>query len=217
MVNVTAAGGSTIVNDATIDSDETPPTTQSETTYVIATITSALFKGKGDGKQIFGSSGPMELLFMLLVLPVLRAHHIGRGVSSLLMTVALIAVLTVSVTSTSLAADQGWYAGAGAGLANTDTGASNYDNDLANKGFTASSNIGDTDAGWKIYGGYQLDRNWAIEATYVDQGDVTSKTTVSAPPLPTAVEQQQFVESGSFRPPTPPPQAEIPATSTSTS
>ena len=187
VVNVTAADGSTILNSATIDSDETPPTTQSESTDVSSTSGGIIFTGKGEGAA---SAGPIELLLGLLALPLVLARRIGRKRGSRLLALAgmmavtglVTASLVLAMNSTALAADSGWYAGAGIGSANTDVDVSDYDRDLGALGYTTSSTIDDSDIGWKLFGGYEFDRNWSVEGTYVNLGDVTSSTTVSAGP-----------------------------------
>lgn len=183
VVNVTAPDGSTIVNVATIDSDETPPTTQTEST--------AVGTGNGNGGTIFtgegeggASAGPLELLFGLLALPLILIRRMGRQAGSQLLTLAgvVTASLALVVSSAAMAAGSGWYAGAGIGSANTDVKVSDYDTSLSALGYTASSTIDDADTGWKLFGGYEFTKNWAVEGAYVDLGEVTSNTTVSAGP-----------------------------------
>jgi OOP family OmpA-OmpF porin len=193
VVNVTASDGTTIVNSATIDSDETPPTTQTESTLVgTGNGGGIIFAGKGEGGS--GSTGPLELLIGLFGLPLLLARRSGRHVVRRTLAGVLIVIFGATLATAAVAADKKWYVGAGAGQAETDVSASDYDAALAGKGYTTSSSIDDSDTGWKLFGGYELTRNWAVEGAYVDLGEVTSSTLVSSPPLPTAVEQQQFVD-----------------------
>ena len=195
VVNVTAAEGATILNSATIDSTETPPTTQTTITDVTAGVVDdggLVFVGEGDGGG--ASTGPMELLFGLLLLPLVLARRLGRT-SSLFVLAMIGVVFTMTVTTTVIAADNDWYLGGGIGGVYTDAEGSDYDADLLRLGFTASSSIDDTTFGWKLFAGYHLNKTWDIELGYADLGDVESRTVVSAPPLPTAVEQQQFVNA----------------------
>jgi hypothetical protein len=77
---------------------------------------------------------------------------------------------------TVLAAGRGWYVGAGLGqsLARAD----NLEADLAaaverDQSFgTASYYFDDTDTGWRLYGGYSMDKHFAIEFGYVDLGNI---------------------------------------------
>lgn len=39
---------------------------------------------------------------------------------------------------------------------------------------TVDSGADDQDSGWKIYGGYQINENFAVEAAYIDLGEVTA-------------------------------------------
>lgn len=183
VVNVTAADGSTVLNSATIDSDETPPTTQTQTTAVSSTGGGIVFAGSGKGGT--GSAGPLELLFGLLALAVALLRRAGPAAARsgmLAVTAAAALGLTLTVSPTARAADNGWYAGAGVGAANTDVDVADYDRALSVLGYTASSSMDDTDTGWKLFGGYEFDKNWAVEGSYVDLGKVTSNTTVSSGP-----------------------------------
>lgn len=189
VVNVIAVDGTLILNSATIDSTETAPTTQTETTCVGAgpcvggddeEDDGLVFKGTGEG-GIFGASiSPMELLFGLLALPFILAQRFGRNPGSLLSVALLAVILTMTVTTPAIAGE--WYAGAGAGLSNTDITDSEYDAELEKLGYTTSSNIDENNAGWKLFVGYQFHKNWAIEGSYVNLGDVTSETVVSNGP-----------------------------------
>lgn len=59
--------------------------------------------------------------------------------------------------------DIGWYAGASIGQ-------SMFDTPAVPAGFAVST-TDDEDTGFKIYGGYQFTRNWAVEVGYVDLGE----------------------------------------------
>lgn len=146
------------------------------------------FNGSGGG----GSIGLLELLFAVLCLPMVWIRGHGRRAATLLTT--LLAVLVMAVVGTAHAADPGWYVGASVGGARTNASASDYDAALSGLGYTATSSIDDSATGWKLFGGYSFTPNWAVEGGYVDFGEVGSHTVVSAPALPTAVEQQQFVD-----------------------
>ena len=198
IVTVIAEGGAIILNTATLSGDVDAEEGSIEVTAEedTAVIASAIrFKGKGEGGT--GSAGPLELLFGLLALSLMLARRIGRHANSLVMAAVLSAIFATTATSPSVAAEKNWYVGGGVGLADSDISDNDYDSDLANIGYTASSNVDDSDTGWKLFGGYQFNQYLAIEGSYVDLGDVTSNTTVSSPPLPSAVEQKQFVQDAS--------------------
>ncbi|MEZ5541776.1 MAG: outer membrane beta-barrel protein [Pseudomonadota bacterium] len=197
VVNVTATDGSTILNNATIDSDETPPTTQSASTLVSGEgggggdTGGIIFTGKGEGA---GSAGPVELLLGLLALPLILARRLGHGVRAFLPAL-LVAALAAPVSHDAMAGSGDKYAGAAIGAAHTNASRSDYDSDLLNLGYTTSSSIDRNTAAWSLFAGYGLNDIWDVEAAYVNLGDVTSTTLVSAPPLTTATAQQQFVDA----------------------
>jgi OOP family OmpA-OmpF porin len=149
---------------------------------------SIMFKGDGGS----GSTGPMELLLGLLALPLL-ARRRGQRRNVIMLGCILLLVAAVLLAGTANADENPWYAGAGVGLADIDVDDDDYDRDLAQRGYTTSSSLDDTATGWKLFGGYRFTRNWAVEAAYVDLGDVTSETTVKdGPPGFTA---QDFVDT----------------------
>ena len=193
VVNVTAADGDTILNSATIDSLETPPTTQTESTAVSAEVVvvedDISFTGKGAG-----STGPLGLLIGLLLLALKSVGRMNRLSSASVVAVCGL-VLSMTMTTTASAANNTPYYGFSVGAAQTDTKGSEYDADLLGLGYTASSSIDNDALGWKLFAGYPINNIWDIEVAYVDLGDVKSKTDVSNPALPTAVEQQLFVDN----------------------
>ena len=140
---------------------------------------SIIFKGEGDGGT--GSTGPMELLLGLLVLPLL-ARRRGQRRNTIMLGCTLLLATAALLAGTVNAEENPWYVGAGIGLADIDVDADDYDRDLAKRGYTTSSSLDDTDTGWKLFGGYRFTRNWAVEGAYVDLGDVTSKTKVKDGP-----------------------------------
>jgi OmpA-OmpF porin, OOP family len=67
--------------------------------------------------------------------------------------------------------DRGWYVGGSFGQTTADewcTGA---------PGVTITS-CEDTDTGWKLFGGYRINRNFAVEGSYIDFGTFTGTATV---------------------------------------
>lgn len=79
--------------------------------------------------------------------------------------------LAVIASSCALAQDTGWYIGGNVGQS-----LATIDNDrimsaILSNGYTVSSIANDDrDTGYKIYGGYQLNRNFAVEGGYFDLG-----------------------------------------------
>ena len=65
----------------------------------------------------------------------------------------------------------GWYIGGNVGRSRTDFDNANISNTLAGQGFRANSTSDSNhDTGYKIFGGYQINRNFAVEGGYFDLG-----------------------------------------------
>jgi OOP family OmpA-OmpF porin len=84
-----------------------------------------------------------------------------------------------------LAGNTGWYAGVGIGQSSVSDWLSEDDmlsllddfgTEMGVNSFagTISSDADDEDAAWKIYGGYNINPNFAIEASYMDLGEATA-------------------------------------------
>jgi OOP family OmpA-OmpF porin len=96
-----------------------------------------------------------------------------RRSGSLATLLAAVSLASLSLTLVPAASAQvtGWYAGAGVGSSRTDLDVGGWNADLAALGFTGVTTTADrTDTGWKLFVGYQVNRNFAVEAGYVDLG-----------------------------------------------
>ncbi|MBU1665601.1 MAG: outer membrane beta-barrel protein [Gammaproteobacteria bacterium] len=83
-----------------------------------------------------------------------------------------------------MAADTGWYAGVGVGGSKAKDVGSAAEVDaslLADYGITATSTAEDTDTAWKLFAGYRINKNFAVEGSYADLGKATFDSTVTAP------------------------------------
>lgn len=79
-----------------------------------------------------------------------------------------------------MAADSGWYVGAALGQSKLDVSAGELKSDLEAAGATGVAvTVDNTDTGWKLYGGYQLNQNIGFEAAYVNLGSATANATYS--------------------------------------
>lgn len=79
------------------------------------------------------------------------------------------------------AADTGFYGYVSAGQSKSDRKAES-DRALAGAGATAyTSNFDDTDTGYKLQAGYQINKNLAVEGGYVDLGKFTYTSNITAP------------------------------------
>jgi len=132
------------------------------------------FQMKGEGGS--GAGGPMELLLMATGLGFALRRRRRVGGMAVLLGASLLALgLAPAVAPAAGPLVPGWYIGASGGWSSSDYSDSDLRSDLVNKGYAITSvSVDDTDTGWKIFGGYQFNRNWAIETSWVDLGDVTS-------------------------------------------
>jgi len=76
-----------------------------------------------------------------------------------------------ALAQTAAPISSGWYLGGNIGRTNQDTDNAAIANGLAAQGLaTTSINSDDRDRGYKVFGGYQMNRNFAIEGGYFDLG-----------------------------------------------
>ena len=144
-------------------------------TFVSDAITAACmldvtFVPQGDVVVISrGGGGAFEWLSLgALLLFAIRRH--ARGFAS--------AALLVCLVSTQARAEQGWYAGAQGGRASTDVGSADVNAALAAYDITGIATVRDsTRTAWRLFGGYRINRWFAVEGGYVDLGNVTTRIT----------------------------------------
>ncbi|MGB8856386.1 MAG: outer membrane beta-barrel protein [Burkholderiales bacterium] len=74
-----------------------------------------------------------------------------------------------------IAADAGAYFGVGGGKSNTEGDNFDFSERLKREGFTnVTTTLKFDDLAWKVFGGYQINQYFAIEAAYVSLGKATS-------------------------------------------
>jgi len=94
--------------------------------------------------------------------------------SSMLSVMALTAI----TSSMTLADDAGWYIGGNLGQSNADIDDARITSSLLDGGFTVNSiKDDDRDTGYKLFGGYQFNKNVAVEGGYFDLGEFNFKST----------------------------------------
>lgn len=93
-----------------------------------------------------------------------------------------LALMFAEVPSAFAADEKGWYIGASMGQTKADVDEGAFNAVYVAGGFTTASTTSDEkDTGWKVFGGYQLSKNWAVEGAYVDLGKTSTKTTATGP------------------------------------
>ena len=96
-------------------------------------------------------------------------------------TLGLIALAAIVIPSAA-ADDSGWYAGFNVGQSRAKIDDARINSGLVGGGFTTSSIADDNhDLGYKIYGGYQFIRYFAVEGGYVDLGEFGFKASTQPP------------------------------------
>lgn len=80
------------------------------------------------------------------------------------------------------AAGTGWYGGINAGHAQADINSSRINTSLQSAGFaTAGTTKDDRDFAYRLFGGYQFNRNFAVEGSYFDLGRFKYLSTTTGP------------------------------------
>lgn len=104
--------------------------------------------------------------------------------TKLWMTAGLALGLSAGAVAPSMAADWGTavgpYVGLSGGESRSQASNSDVNSALTNNGLTPlSSSLDDTDTGWKLYLGYQINPNFAVEAGYIDFGKFSFSSTTA--------------------------------------
>jgi len=96
---------------------------------------------------------------------------------------------------------RGIYLGASVGRSDfgdaSDT-ADDIDDTLRSLGFTSSTDVDDTDVGWKLLAGYQFNKYFGIEASYVDFGEAEFDTNVDVLGVPVSGDFKLEATGGSL-------------------
>lgn len=111
----------------------------------------------------------------------MSVHSPSTAIRTLVAVASLVAILEAQVAS---AAEPGWYVGMGLGKSRI------YQVDACSKvsatldpGFSCSEKTSDTAT--RIFGGYEFDRYWSMEAGYVDLGKFTASASGTESGVPT--------------------------------
>jgi len=91
-------------------------------------------------------------------------------------------VTTLALTATANAAEnEGWYGGLNLGRSHLGMSGSELDNQFASRGITSSSSLDKRDTAWSLVGGYQFNRNLAVEGGYVNLGHFKYQSSTTTP------------------------------------
>jgi OOP family OmpA-OmpF porin len=99
--------------------------------------------------------------------------------------ISVVAAALALGSSCAFAQHAGPYIGASFGQTKADIDEGALDRDLRSAGFTTNGVRSDeTDTGFKAFGGYRFNRNFALEASYLKLGEISANTTITnvAPP-----------------------------------
>src|SRR3990170_2768410 len=78
--------------------------------------------------------------------------------------------LAVTASPVAAAADSGWYGGISIGQSKAKIDDARITSNLQGAGFATSINDDNRDTGYKLFGGYKFNRNFALEGGYFDLG-----------------------------------------------
>ena len=93
-----------------------------------------------------------------------------------------LAALAVLASPFAMADDTGWYVGGNVGQSRAKIDDERITSSLLGAGFTSTSiTDDDRDLGYKIYGGYQFNKNFALEGGYFDLGEFGFTATTAVP------------------------------------
>lgn len=156
----------------------------------VGSLSEVVVTGKtSGGGGSFDATTLIGALF-LLMLRAIRQCKLG----------AAIALLSLAATQASAAsADDAssWYAGAQFGLARSGVSDTDMDTALQQQGYEVTSRISDTGRGaWRVHVGHELSDVFALEAAYLDLGEVTASFTG-----PIADLRQFLIDANAVQPP----------------
>ncbi len=102
-----------------------------------------------------------------------------KKASGLLGFMALTAMASSITLADDFTDDAGWYIGGNLGKTNADIDETRIANNLMGNGFSSGALLRDdtTDRGYKLYGGYQVNRYFALEGGYFNLGEFSFTST----------------------------------------
>jgi uncharacterized repeat protein (TIGR01451 family) len=165
-------------------SDPVMANNQSSVDVAVIDVIDVVIQGQSKGT---GSLGWTELLLLVTAGTLAGARAIGRRARR--SRVALPAALAGLVAALALAApaevqaQDKWYLGISGGRTSLDYNAGDLTSDLAGLGWTISdARVDDSNDAWKYYAGFRVNGWFAVEAGYVDLGEVITEFSATIPP-----------------------------------
>ena len=180
---VTAPGTvGTLTLSASVSADFADPTPgDNDVTDVVDVIDviDIVIEGRSEGT---GSFGWIELIALVVAIGVVAAFRRSRGLTSALILVAAVPVAAILVADEAQA-ESDWYIGAAVGQADIDYKAADLTSDLASLGWNIeNATVDHSGTAWKVYGGWAMNKYFALELGWVDLGKVDTRFGASIPP-----------------------------------
>jgi len=97
-----------------------------------------------------------------------------------LFMISAFALVGAAVAAPASAADLGGYVGASAGQSRADVDKGEIDAAFGSLGLGSRTSTDETDFGWKVYGGYQFNQNFAVEGGYTHLGKANSHSVITS-------------------------------------
>lgn len=172
---------------ASVDGDIADPVmanNQSSVDVAVIDVVDVVIQGKSKGT---GSLGWTELLLLVAAGSIVGARAIRRWArySRVALSAALagvVAVLALAAPAEIQAQDK-WYLGISGGTTSLDYNSGDLTSDLARLGWTISdAKVDDSSDAWKYYAGFRLNDWFAVEAGYVDLGEVVTEFSATIAP-----------------------------------
>ena len=164
--------------------DPTPANNAVSEDVTVIDVIDLVIQGTSKGS---GSVGWIELLFLLTLAGVMTARAGWtqlRSGSRALLPVILCAMSAILLMSANEVEAQGnWYVGVSAGTTNLDYSEADLTADLASLGWIINNpKVDDSNTTWKVYAGFEVNDWFAVEAGYVDLGEVITQFGATIPP-----------------------------------
>ncbi len=156
--------------------DPQPPNNSDSINVSVIDTVDLVIEGTSDGT---GSFGWAELALLIVATAAVLAARLRQALVAAAFIVASIGLLHPGAAS----AEDDWYVSASLGSLSLDYDGADLTSDLASRGWTITDvTVDDSGTAWKIVGGFNVNEYFALEAGFVDLGDVTTRYSTTIPP-----------------------------------